>query len=328
MTELTFVPQSPYEALLQSPNPANVRLTLALGQPVMSSTVNLASQVIMTPYMGSRIPFYAPVQGVWRSEVFTEVPFQLTLGTGPQQVTTNSNYDFYAWMTGGRVTPAISPAWASDTSLGTNPGSAERIGLGGILLNRWDIPGGPTAMRGTYLGSFRTGTSAAVDWQYGTAAGNWGQAIHNLYNYFNRKQVSGTIADTTATWSWSSAAYRPAGGNSTSARVNMLLGVSEDPVFAQYVIRAQSAVSGTVPVVGIGLDQFTSNSAGQQGSGLTVGSTGSAFGFPASATFNALIPAGFHFLEPIESVAGPTNTSVTFVGNITSQAGMTYQMVM
>ncbi len=320
----TFVPRSADELLLYTPQYPNCRLSLVSGQPVMSSSVLAANALFVCNYAGAQMPHYNPDQLVWRTDVFSETKILVTNGTGAQQVTTNSNYDVYGYAVQGRILFAISPAWAGDNTIGTGPFSAERTTVAGIQLNRWDIVGGPTAMRGTYIGSFRTNSTNTVDWQYGGAAAGWQPGLHGLWNNFNRKMVSGFIADTTASWTWTSTAFRPAGGNSTNARVQVIIGVSEDGVTATYGLRTQNANQVVAPLIGIGLDSSVSSAAM-----MTIGGfTNSGFNNP-SAVFSQLIAPGFHFLQPIEAVsaAGSTVTFSAFGATPAFQAGMTYSFM-
>lgn len=333
---ISFVPDSPYQALLQSPGGvANVRITLQSGVPIMTSSVLAATTFFVTPYLGGRIPIFNPVDQVWRYELFSETAFQLSLGTGAQQVTTASNYDVYAYLTstnaGARPLIALSPAWASDTSLGTNPGSAERFAQGGLLLNRWNIPGGPPPMRGTLLGTIRTGSSAAVDFVFGGLSTTtvYSTATFNVSNYFNQRELTTFLANTTNSWtvlqSATGASTQPL-NNQTTARIQFVRCVDEEPVKAQLKMFVQTVPNTGIYAVGFGLDQTTSFApAGSNiGVAVPVAPNVTSVNWSISGDYNGLPGAGFHFLSPSErAFAGTTTvngwsavnpTGITFTG--------------
>lgn len=329
MAETTVTPTNPYEFIQLAPIAARVRVTLVSGQPVMTSTVLAATQVIITPYQGGIFPAYRPTVGLWRAVPFSEFVIPLALGTGNQQVTTNSNYDILGDLdlVSGQAKFYLSPAWASDTSLGTNPGSAERTTVAGIALNRWNVPGGPDALRGTVLGSIRTGTSAAVDWNYGGFGSSTTPAVLGVFNMFNRKKVTGSIGDTTASWTWTSTAWRAANGASTTARVSALLGVAEEPCTVVYAARGSCANVAGGPVAGVGVDSVSAPSTSsiiQLGAAGVAGNAGPATGGYSGQQF------GFHFFEALEAslAVGTTTTFNGFTAAFSSQTGISYEFWM
>lgn len=319
MAENTRVPASPYEVLQQSPIDARCRLTLTSGQPVMSSTVNNASQLIVTPYLGAVIPVYNPQQGTWAGMPFAEAQINLVNGSGAQQVTTNSNYDVYAFFNTSNGLPAfaLSPAWSGDTTIGTNPGSAERTTVAGLAVNRWDIAGGPAAQRGTVLGSIRTNSASQLDYQFGSVAASSGPAFFGVSNMFNRKLVSGKIADLSSTWTWTSASYRPVNGQSTNARASAIFCTGEDAAELYYAIRG-APTNASAPAVAFALDVAALANSTPAGLNVIGDFTAATRSIP-QAIYCESPGIGFHFWVAQEA-SGNAGTTVTFLGAQTSQA--------
>jgi len=61
------------------------------------------------------------------------------------------------------------------------------------------------------------------------------------------------VRDTTNSWTYTTATFRQAGGN-TASQLDFIVGVDEVPLSAQVVTGVKSSGAGTVYVVGIGID--------------------------------------------------------------------------
>lgn len=310
MAYTSIIPRSPYELAFSSPPPANVRLTLVSGQPVMSSSVNNQSNVFATPYKGNIIPTFNPSTGGWQENTFTELTLGLVNGSSAGQVTTNSNYDIYYAInqSTGLGQLYLSPAWSTDTILGSNPASAEVTTIAGIDLNRWDLASGVGAMRGTRLGTIRTnGTNGGtVDWKLGASSvAGFSSASLGVFNMYNRVAVSVQIGDT-STYTYTANTIRPAGGNSTAARISFVRSVDQEAITARHRNFMVTSTGATNASIGVGLDSLTAY-AGFQG-----------FSNPAAATltggYDGLTGIGFHFVEALEDAI----TAATVFGTIAS----------
>lgn len=319
MSEVTRVFANPYEVLQQNPVDARCRLTLVSGQPVMSSTVNSAAQLLVTPFYGAVIPVYQPVAGTWAGMPFTESAINLINGSAAQQVTTNSNYDVYAFINTATALPAfaLSPAWSGDTTIGTNPGSAERTTVSGVALNRWDIAGGPAAQRGTVLGTIRTNGVSAIDYQFGAIVVSSTPAFFGVSNMFNRKPVSGKFGEGSSSWTWTSASYRPVFGQSTNARASAIFCTGEDPAELYYSIRATPTAAGA-PCVAWGLDTTALGTNAPAGFNVVGDFTANTRSMP-QASYCESPGIGFHFWVAHEA-SGNVGTTQTFLGPSTTGA--------
>ncbi|SFJ52025.1 hypothetical protein SAMN05216304_10926 [Bosea sp. OK403] len=232
------------------------RLTLAIGTPVLTSTVSGAGTVYYTPYTGNLVPIWTGTGFVART--FTELSNILANSTagnaGPAAATAGAVYDLFVWSNAGTVTLTRGPAWTTQTtrSSGTNLGR-----VNGILTNTVAITNGPAAGFGTYIGTIATDTSnATVSWNPGSAATGGGASWLGVWNAFNRVDVGAFVQDNTPVWTYTSSAFRSA-NNSNNNRVTFVTGISEDNFSATYSVRAQSPGVGGEAQIGIGLNSTT-----------------------------------------------------------------------
>lgn len=127
----------------------------------------------------------------------------------------------------------IGANYTVDRGTGTGTSDLERVD--GIWVNKYDIVNGPSARRGTYVGTCLTDANSTVNWHRGGASVGGTPAQLCLWNTYNRVEVKGHVQDTTVNWTYNSSSTRPARGQSTM-RATIVFGLLEDFVEAEYAI--------------------------------------------------------------------------------------------
>jgi hypothetical protein len=274
------------------------RLTLVSGTPVMTTTVSGASTVYYTLYVGNQIPLIN--SSTISQGTFGELSQPLADSTrSPSAAGANSNYDLFVWVSGGTPVLSRGPAWASDTTRGTGAGTSQLIRLGGFLVNAQAVTNGPAAQQGLYVGSVRTNGSSLVDYAIGGAAAGGTPGSFGVWNTYNRVSVGALVSDSTGSWSYGTAIWRPS-DNSANMRVSWLSGLQEEPVSA--VWQGYSTPTGGYAANGIGLDSVSSPATGSvQGLNGTSGISGT----QASLQTNLL---GWHYVQALEIGNGGTTS--------------------
>lgn len=287
------------------------RLTLTSATPVLTSTVSAATTIYYTPYAGSIVPIYDGTNFVPKvcAEISNITSNSSTGSAGPAAVANNSVYDLFVWDNAGTCTLTRGPLWTSDTA--RSAGTALTM-VNGINLNNASITNGPSASRGTYVGTVRSNGSAQIDYIFGGTAAGGTAAFFYVWNAYNRVMVNTTVRDSTDTWNQAASSIRSA-NSSTTMRCSFVMGLQED--FANASYNAQATVSGSgTSQVGIGIDSTTTFSG-------TMGYGGASFAISmrGEATSSFL---GAHFFQALESTqVGGTTTwagdggSPTFIQN-------------
>ena len=186
------------------------RLTLTSGLPVTTSDVAGSTLCYYTPATGAVIPIYSGTDFIpYRFTELSNDSTQSSTGkAGPAACGNNFNYFMMVWNDSGTLRLTRSPAWASDTSPGTGAGTAEIEMVNGIWVNKQAITNGPAARRGTIVGGVRSNGAAQFDdiliRRY----------VSNIYNAVPRTMRA---IETTASWNYTLAAFRPANGNAANA---------------------------------------------------------------------------------------------------------------
>ena len=290
------------------------RLTLATGTPVMTSAQTSKTTLYYTAYVGNVVPVYNGT--VWTLMTFSSDLSNITTNSstgsaGPAAVTTNSNYDLFIWSNSGTLTLTRGPAWTSDTARGTGAGTTQIAMQNGIWTNAVAITNGPSANQGTYVGTVRSDGSSQLNWTTGGAAAGGTAGILGVWNMYNRVSATAVVQDTTASWTYGTAAWRAADNSSTN-RVNFIVGFVEDSFTASYTNFNYYSGGSTVQVIGLGLNSTTSPMAG----GVlpsSVYTTGTYSG--TSAVAGAQPALGYNYVSAIEYGDG---SSSAFYGTYAS----------
>jgi hypothetical protein len=270
----------------------------------MASSVAAATTVYYTPALGNQIPIYDGTRFV--PTTFAEVSQATTDTTkSPAAVTTNSNYDVFVWNDSGTVRATRGPAWSSSTARGTGAGTTELQLLNGIYTNKNAITNGPAANRGTYVGTIRSNGTSTIDYILG-AQGT--AAVLGVWNNYNRVQVSTSVSDATASWTYSTATIRQSRASAVN-QVSFVSGLSEECLLASVNQAFGLAASvGATCQVGLALDSTTvfdkyNNANNNAATALTLG---------VAVNHTYLPQIGYHYISMNETGDGTTTT--TFVG--------------
>jgi hypothetical protein len=186
-----------------------------------------------------------------------------------------------------------------------------------LRLTHTPLTNGPAALKGTYLGTVRSDGSSQINFVFGGVAANGTAALLGVWNMYNRVDVSGFVADSTSSWTYTSGTVRSANASATM-RVSWVAGIQEDFVSVDYVTLSTGASSGAA-AIGLGLD-VTNAISGRVGRPVYDGVQS------INAAGNIMNRSlGFHFAQAVEEGDG-SNVS-TFFGAISSLqvSGLTYQ---
>jgi hypothetical protein len=277
--------QAPAAGLPPIPGIVQGRLTLTSGTPVTTTDVTGASTLYFTPYKGNILSQYSGT--AWSTATFSE--FSLALSG----MTTGTLYDVVVHYVGGSPTLIIT-AWSGNTPP-----------LGRSLQNGVPVISGELVVGTIYAVSATTATDSIV--------------LRGVWNYYNRVDRSLIFQYSSgASWTYGTASTWRQVNNVTAARVQCVLGYSEDLVNLQVVADAQSPASSAYNS-GIGIDSTTTNSA-------TLWNEISAQNeSPALAQYSGYPGVGFHslnWLEYCRSVAGGANTVYGTTTTAYTQSGM------
>ena len=184
------------------------RLTLQSGVPVMTSSLSGQTTLYYTPHVHQIVPLYDGTDFV-----MTDTGGELSQATtdttkSPAAVANTSNYDLFVWNDGGTIRCTRGPAWSSLTARGTGAGTTELERVKGILVNKIAITNGPTAQRGTYVGTIRSNGSAQIDMSMAPAPAAGPVASLHVWNAYNQVPAMANIRETTDTWTYNSTTYR------------------------------------------------------------------------------------------------------------------------
>lgn len=287
--------------------PPQGRLTLQTGVPVMVTTQSGKTTLFYTAYAGNYVPIYngtrftmTPITGGEISVLTTDT------SKSPAAIGASKVNDWFIWNDAGTIRLGHGPDWTSDTA--RSAGTALVL-VNGIYLNNASITNGPAASRGTYVGTTRSNASSQLDWIFGAAAAGGTAGFLGVWNAYNRVQVSTTVMDSTASWTYNSTTWRNA-NNSATNRVSFVRGLNEDSVTATYSTTSNVAtVSGDI-LTGIGLDSATPP-------GVTTYSNSTA---PVAgiAPYSDVPGLGLHYLQAAEKQLA-TGAVATLYGNNGSQ---------
>lgn len=262
------------------------RLTLTTVTPVTTVDVIGATTIYFTPYKGNRISLYDS-SSLWYQISSSEI--SLALGT----LTSGLNYDVFVYSNSGVLTIDTLVAWTNDTTRAT------------ALVRQDGVWCKTGALTRRYVGTIRaTGVATTED----------SAAKRFVWNADNRVPRTMEVRDSTDSWTYSTATFRAA-NNSTANRLDYVVGLSVEPVWARvFVAVFNDQVGGANVTSGVGVDSTTVNSARHFG------------GYPRvqnipviSECFYEGFPGiGFHFLQWLEySQAVPTTTWVGDNGSTT-----------
>jgi hypothetical protein len=263
------------------------RLTLTTGVSVTTADVTGGTVLYWAPYKGNRIGLYDGA-GTWTVYAATEK--SLSLGA----LSNATPYDIFMYDNSG--TPTLEAlAWTNGTTRATALTTQD-----GILVKT-----GATTRR--YLGTI-----------YTSAAGQCEDSLTKrfVWNYYNRARRPFRKREATGSWTYTAASYRY-WNNSSANKVELVIGVSEDPAYLQFVGNGKhSSNAGYAAICAIGLDRTNADdSSVMSGAGITDGG-----GAIAAAVFNEFLAVGYHYLALLEYGGAAT---ATFFGTNWGNQGAT-----
>jgi len=251
-----------------SPHLFQARATLASGTPVTVADQTAKTTIYLTPHGGNLIGLFNGSAWVPRelSEISIAVPS-----------TTNTNYDIYVNDSSGTPTLELT-AWSSDTARATT-------------LTRQDgvyVKSGDATRR--YVGTMRT-------------AGTIGQTVDTitqrfLWNYYNRVPRLMVKQELTSSWTYGTNAWRY-WNNSSTNRIEMVVGVDEDIVDTVLIYNFNHAASNGTGASAIGLDSSTAVSSDCFYQECQIPPASKFEG--QTSTYRAHVGIGYHFMAMIEN---------------------------
>lgn len=272
-------------SVLGDPTINGLRLTLTTATPITTSDVT-SSTVYLTPYVSGYISLWDGASWVLRNT--EEISIALS------GLTSNTNYDIFAYWTGSAVQLELSAAWTNDTSR-----SEALTRQNGIL-----VKSGSLTRR--YLGTIRTiSTTQTVD----------SKTQRLIWNYYHRVQRQfEVVTGGGSSWNYSSTTWRYAGTGSATVGTNIAAVVCGDTSdIAANVHGLTLCTTNSHMEVGVGLDSTTPVS---RGGGLVIANI---YGY-TSASWHGLLSLGYHFVAWLEH--GENATGTWYGASSVRQVGM------
>lgn len=270
-TALYVPPISALTSLVQG------RLTLTTGLPVTTADVTAAITLYFTPFRGNSIALYSGT--LWQVLTFAELSLSLA------GYTASKPYDIFAYDNAGAVA-LESAVWTNETSRATAL----------VLQDGVYVKSGATTRR--YIGTI-----------YMTATGQTEDSLAKRYvwNMYNRVPRSMRRLETTDTWTYTTAAFRVANGN-TANELAMVIGLDEDAVSVRLMAAGSNNVgNGVTLAAAIGLD--SSSAASDLAISSPVLTAGANFLMPINASIDCNPGIGRHAFVWLEySLASNTTT--------------------
>jgi hypothetical protein len=236
------------------------RLTPTSGTPVISSGVTSTSTIYWTP-TGGYFPVYDGTGWV-NLTVSSDLTLTLTAAASA-----NSIVDIFGISSSGSAVIAFGPSWQVATpgsgSRGTGAGTTQLQRLNGLLVNAVSInlTNGATvynavpASQATYLGSVWIDSVSGQT----TCHTTWGQSRKfGISNAYNRSLITLIGGDSTASWSYGVATWRPSNG-STANSISTFDGIAGSYYSASFNQNIYITGGYTIST-GIGINSTTSPS--------------------------------------------------------------------
>lgn len=282
--------------------PPRGRLTVVQGTPVvLPSSGTIGAQILYyAPYNGNLVPI-SPNGISFLTYQFTSSAIDttgLSLNLGSSSTwPANSIFDVFAIVNNFAPALVTGPAWTNSTTRSALLGQIQ-----GTLINAssmvCQLNSGTTVTKGagqaTYLGTIATnkGTAGQITFNYGSSAGGTG-AILNVWNYYNRIDLSAAVGDSAIYTYISPPTIRPSNNNLQNS-INFVQGIPEDYIYINYTQNIQ-AVFGTIGI-GIGLDSISSYTGF-----IEVSGTGLVPQIQGTLSYQISPQTGLHFIQALES---------------------------
>lgn len=299
--------------------PPQGRLTLTTATPVITSSVSTATTIFYDCYLGNRVPYYNGSTDLYDTIASCEVSTALqAASTGV--INSGGVFDVW-WVHSGAnricvATNGSGGGWASDTA-----GSNTARGTGYTQLDRTTRPfitnknaitncyngstnyGSVSANQATYLGTFFTVSAGTTSYVFGGSSAGGTAAQFYLWNMYHRVDVTTTVTDSTASWTYSTATARSA-NNSTGNRISFVMGLAEDGIDVTHNATPAANVVSATGRAGMALD--ATNALDKQAT--YIAPTAATTAVLSLAPSNTYLPQlGSHFVQATE-IGDGTNT--------------------
>lgn len=284
--------------LTVNPSTISGRLTLESGVPISTTDQTAKTTVYFTPYKGATIALYG--SGMWSTLSFTET--SLTVPS-----TTDTNFDIFAYDNSGTLAlEAVD--WTNDTTRATAL----------VLQDGIKVKTGETAKR--YLGTGRT-TGVSGQTQFT-------ESSKLLWNYYNRLPVFLVADNKTGTWSYTTAAYRAAGGDTDvgDTRVELVSGVDDLLTSAKVLATFRSGGTDSEANVGVGVNATNAN-VSQIRNEHNARQSGGDDQFLITCEYKGYLAAGYSYLQWLEYGDG-THASIFIGVDANTQSGLIAEVMM
>lgn len=255
----------------------NGRITSVSSDPFPAAPQTNVTQLFFTPYLGDVICLRGPSQ--WEMIRFTEKNINLS------GLAANSIYDIFGFLFNNDLSIEFSLPWTNNTT------RAENISmLDGVYVKNSDNTR-------KYLGTIRT-----------TSAGGETEDLPEsrcIWNYWNRrKKVMLANGINTASWNVTSLLWIPINGNTTvgEARVQFVLGASEDIVEFNYTSTTQADTLLDWVAIGLCLNNTNSNNATKKAA--TIPNLINPATMDMETGYKGQLAPGFHFIQAVERIDG------------------------
>lgn len=266
------------------------RVSVSTGVCVPAADVTAATTIYLTPCFGNTIALYDGT--TWNLRTSAQISIAVP-------ATTSQLYDIFVYDNAGVATLELL-AWTNDTTRAT------------ALTTQDGVLAKTGALTRRYVGSFRTTT---VSGQTEDSA-----VKRYVWNYYHRVRRRLYVAESTATWNYTTATVRQTFGN-TANQVDIVVGVAE--VVLQLTVNSamSNGTTGVNVSIGIGEDSTTVTAANMTG-GFAQTST---IIIPFSGYIERMPAVGRHFYAQLEWSAAVGTTAwigtTAAVGN-TVQGGL------
>lgn len=283
------------------------RLTPDPNNPIQRTTLSSAS-ICYVPYVHAMVPLWNGTRWTLH-KLDPQIQNSLSLAGvyGPDVAVNGSLYDLFAWYDADSDILRLvrGPAW-TDTDT-RSAGTALTL-RDGRLLNAVAITGGPDAERGLYLGTMMISPGPGVNFEAGGRAAGGSQGKIHIWNAYNRVVQNLEVGETAASWTYSSATWRPA-NNSNGFRHSFICGYpawAED--FESEYLCVAACTSGTSATVGIWHNANSGNPHSRHGRNNDTTQQTLVAGLSKTPTL------GLNYVQAAEQ-SGTEGTAATFFGD-------------
>lgn len=277
------------------------RLSLMQGIAVPVSDIVGATALYYVPALGTRVPVWDG-SNVQSRDIGSGL--SLVLSTTAQPFF--GPYDVFAFMDGDVLMMGSGPNWTvgagGQFARGTGAGSTDIELKEGVWTNRnaINIQCGPAigdvkyvpANQATYLGSFVCLIPGQIDST---------RASRQLFNAYNRVETSLRVNGNGGSWTYSTAAWRQANGDSNNT-TRVMMGLPTSIKLQNRCDFISSAATFRQALIGIGMDSSTSPYPGTQQIFGCANNNGAAA--PLVAELNDTVGQGWHSFRMLEYGAG------------------------